>query len=77
MRLKNIFIPLILLICGLYLVPISIFELDFSKISGDFGGARCNNYILEHGYQYLVGNVNLYWDAPFMYPYKNSIKKIN
>lgn len=73
MRLRNIFIPLILLICGLYLVPISIFELDFSKIPGDFGDARFNNYILEHGYQYLVGNVNLYWDAPFMYPYKNSI----
>jgi hypothetical protein len=70
---KNTLIPFVLLLCGLYLVPISIFELDFSKIPGDFGDARFNNYILEHGFQYLIGNVSSYWDAPFMYPYKNSI----
>ncbi len=70
---KTLFIPILLLLCGLYLVPLSIFELNFSKIPGDFGDARFNNYILEHGYQYIIGNVHSYWNAPFMFPYKNSI----
>lgn len=70
---KDYSIPFLLLLCGLYLVPISIFELDFSKIPGDFGDARFNNYILEHGYKFITGRVNSYWDAPFMFPYKSSI----
>ncbi len=37
------------------------------------GDARFNNYILEHGHKYLIGDVHKYWDAPFMYPYHNVI----
>src|SRR5438094_805956 len=66
-------LPLLLLLAGLYLVPIQIFETDFSKVPGDFGDARFNNYILEHGHKYFTGKVSDYWDAPFMYPYKNVI----
>lgn len=62
-----------MLLIGLYLVPISIYELDFSKIPGDFGDARFNNYVLEHGYKYISGQVDSYWSAPFMYPYEKSI----
>lgn len=66
-------LPIILLLAGLYLVPIRIFETDFSKVPGDLGDARFNNYILEHGHKYLEGKVKNYWDAPFMYPYENVI----
>lgn len=73
---KKIFpflLPLVLLIAGLYVFPIRIFQNDFSKIPGDLGDARFNNYILEHGYKYITGKLDNYWDAPFMYPYKNVI----
>lgn len=73
---KNIYrylIPLILLVAGIYLFPIRLFETDFSKIPGDMGDARFNNYILEHGHKFLSGKTDHYWDAPFMYPFKNVI----
>jgi hypothetical protein len=58
---------------GLYSVPIALFETDLSMIPGDFGDARFNNYILEHGYKYLTGDVKSYWDAPIMFPFRNTI----
>jgi len=73
---KKIFsplLPLALLAAGLYLVPINIYKTNFSKVPGDFGDARFNNYILEHGYKYLTGKTATYWNAPFMYPYPNTI----
>ena len=58
---------------GLFSVPIELFETNLSMIPGDYGDARFNNYILEHGYKYLTGQVSSFWDAPMMYPYKNTI----
>jgi len=71
--LKQIYfiIPILMLIIGLYTVPIKIFHTDFSKIIGDKGDARFNNYILEHGYKYLKGDIANYWDIPMMHPLKN------
>ena len=61
------------LLYGLYSVPIALFETNLSMIPGDYGDARFNNYILEHGYKYLTGQVSSFWDAPMMYPFKNTI----
>jgi hypothetical protein len=72
-KLKTIVLPLALLIAGLYFVPVKIFQSDFSKIPGDYGDARFNNYILEHDYLFVTGKVHNYWDAPFMYPIHNVI----
>jgi len=69
----SLLLPSVLLLAGLYLVPIRIFETDFSQVPGDLGDARFNNYILEHGHKFLGGQVKDYWDAPFMYPYSNVI----
>ncbi len=66
-------LPAVLLIVGLYLIPISIFHSDFSRFPGDQGDARFNNYILEHGYQFMTGQVDDFWDSPTMYPHKNVI----
>jgi len=66
-------LPLALLCIGLYLTPLNIYGPDFSKVPGDFGDARFNNYILEHDFKYFTGKVDKYWDAPFMYPYNNVI----
>jgi hypothetical protein len=62
-----------MLVTGLYLVPFSIFDDAWSKFPGDLGDARFNNYVLEHGHQFVTGNVDSFWDAPVMYPQKNVI----
>jgi hypothetical protein len=49
------------------------FGTDFSRIPGDFGDARLNNYLLEHGYQCLMHPGKPFWDAPFFYPHKNVV----
>ncbi len=69
-KLQYIF-PVLLLICGLYSMPFKIIETNFSKMPGDLGDTRFNNYILEHGHKYLTGQIDSFWDAPFLYPYKN------
>lgn len=66
-------IPLLLLLTGLYLVPLSIMKTDLSMIPGDLGDARFNNYILEHGHLYFTGKLNEFWNAPFFYPTPNII----
>ena len=66
-------LPLILLILGIYFMPVTIFNPDFSKVPGDFGDTRFNNYILEHGYKYITFQTRKYWDAPFMFPFHNVI----
>jgi len=66
-------LPLVLLLAGLLLFPLSMMNTDFTRIPGDKGDARFNNYILEHGYKFVKGEVPDYWDAPFLYPHKNTI----
>lgn len=41
---------------------------DMTRIFGDLGDGRLNNYFLEHGYQYVIGNHASFWSAPFFYP---------
>jgi len=65
--------PAAFLIYGLWSFPLAIFGPDRELIPGDLGDARFNNYILEHFHQYATGKVDAYWEAPFMYPYKNVI----
>ena len=52
------------LVYGLHSVPIALFETNLSMIPGDFGDARFNNYILEHGYKYLTGHVSSFLGCP-------------
>ncbi len=66
---KYIF-PFLVFIIGFYLIGIRLVGFDMDGVPGDMGDGRLNNYFLEHGYQYLIGKVNSYWDAPFFYPEK-------
>ncbi len=70
---KAFWMPILLMLAGIYLSGITYFNTDLSRIPGDFGDARFNNYILEHGHLFLTGKLDSYWDAHFMYPYKNVI----
>ncbi|MBP6313702.1 MAG: hypothetical protein KA408_15620 [Flavobacteriales bacterium] len=66
-------IPVLLLVYGLWSFPLATFGPERDRIPGDLGDARFNNYILEHYHAYATGRIADYWDAPFMYPYKNVI----
>jgi len=66
-------LPLIMLIVGVWLFPLDLLQRDLSVMPGDKGDSRFNNYVLEHGYNFLTGKVTNYWDAPFMYPEKKAI----
>jgi hypothetical protein len=66
-------LPLVLLVVGVWLFPLDILQRDLSVMPGDKGDSRFNNYILEHGYNFITGKTTNYWDAPFMYPEKNAI----
>ena len=46
---------------------------DFSTMPGNLGDGRFNNFLLEHGYQYLTTSDMPYWNAPFFFPEKNVI----
>jgi hypothetical protein len=66
---KYIF-PFLVFIIGFYLIGIRLVGLNMDGMPGDFGDGRLNNYFLEHGYQYLTGQLHSYWDASFFYPEK-------
>jgi hypothetical protein len=59
---------LLLLVCfgiGFYNFPLSLVKTNFSYMPGDLGDARFINFVLEHGYQYLIGNQPSFYDATF------------
>ena len=68
---SNFSVPILFMLMGLYFGVMPYFHWDLSRIPGDYGDARFNYYVLEHGYSYLSGKISEYWNAPFMYPYKN------
>lgn len=54
-------------------MPLRIIGLDFLVIPGDYTDARLNLFFLENGYQWLIGNIDSFWQSNFFYPYKNPI----
>lgn len=69
----DLIIFFMLLFSGIFFHIFSNIGLDFSKIPGDLGDSRFNNYILENGYLYITGINKYFWDASFMFPMKNII----
>ncbi len=61
------------LLLGLFFITGNILGLRLEFLPGDFIDGRFNNYILEHGYSYLSGNLSSFWNAPFLYPEKEVI----
>ncbi|HYG51978.1 MAG TPA: hypothetical protein VD905_13795 [Flavobacteriales bacterium] len=50
-----------------------LFGTGFERYPGDLADTRFNNVILEHDYQWLIGNQENLWDLPFFYPQKNML----
>lgn len=61
------------LLSGMIAFTFPVVGYDLSYYPGDLGDGRLNLYFLEHGFQYLCGDVQSYWSAPFMYPEPNVI----
>ncbi|MBP6574522.1 MAG: hypothetical protein KA230_08730 [Flavobacteriales bacterium] len=68
-----VIVPVVLFAYGIWSFPLAILGPERALVPGDLGDSRFNNYILEHFHQYATGKVDNYWDAPFMYPYKNVV----
>ncbi|NOT38663.1 MAG: hypothetical protein HOP11_14920 [Saprospiraceae bacterium] len=67
------FLPFVVAGIGFYMFVIQFCQWDFSRVPGDFGDARLNNFFLEHGFRYLSGEEKSFWNAPFMYPDRNTL----
>lgn len=65
--------PFILFLMGMTMVFYQTIGFDFSSMPGDLGDGRFNNYILEHGYNYITKGGGSYWNASFFFPEKNVI----
>jgi hypothetical protein len=50
--------------------PLRVVGSQFDHLPGDALDNRLNNFILEHGYRYLRGQADSFWDAPAFYPLK-------
>ncbi|MEY4504851.1 MAG: hypothetical protein RL154_1148 [Pseudomonadota bacterium] len=53
----------------IYLLYFMGFGLE--NVFGDLGDGRFNNYVLEHGYRFIIGEHISFWNAPFFYPAQN------
>ncbi len=69
----DILIFIALLLVGLYFHVFLPLGFNFERIYGDLGDARFLNYVLEHSFLYLSGNLDSFWSANFFYPFKNAI----
>ena len=59
---------LVTLLCGLVFQFMPYVGWSFEYLPGDLGDTRFNLFVLEHGKQFLSGEVNAYWSAGFMHP---------
>ncbi|MBL1278670.1 MAG: hypothetical protein COA33_000220 [Fluviicola sp.] len=70
---KETLIPILVFFFGIWYFCLRILGTGLEFIPGDLGDSRFINFLLEHGHQWLHGNVNNFWDANFMHPFKNTI----
>jgi hypothetical protein len=63
----------LLLILGMWLVVLRPLGASLSLVPGDLGDSRFNNYILEHFFRWVTGSTQDYWNAPFFFPFQQTI----
>lgn len=66
-------IPVIAFLFGIWYFCIRLLGYHLEYIPGDLGDSRFINYLLEHGYLWLAGKEDSFWDAGFMFPFKNTV----
>ncbi len=79
-RIQQAFAPLLrsapiwlIFLLGFWLIALIPLGLHWEFVPGDLGDGRFNNYVLEHFYLWITGQVpsSSYWNAPFFYPFLN------
>lgn len=55
-------------LAGFFVITLPYIGFNFEWLPGDLGDTRFNLFILEHGKQFLSGEVASFWSANFMYP---------
>lgn len=66
--LKKFSVPFLVFLIAFASIPFA--QLDYlSKIPGDIGDSRLNNYFLENIFQFLVGDAESLWHLPFFHPF--------
>jgi hypothetical protein len=58
----------VMLSIGFVLFPLQMVGYDLSYVPGDPLDGRFNVYVLEHGWQWLIGRAPSFWDMPIFYP---------
>ncbi len=74
-RIKIFFMVIGFLLFGLVCFFYPTLSTGFHKIQTDPGDTRFNNYVLEHGYQWVAGNPvhKDFWSPPIFFPTKNTL----
>lgn len=75
-RFKNIeivFTFILALALGLVSNSFHLLGNNLSWLPGDLGDGRLVNYFLEHCYLFFTGQIQSFWDAPFMFPHKSTL----
>jgi len=70
---KHLIVMLLGLILGLIFFIIPVLGFSFEYFPGDLADGRLNLYFLEHDYKFFTGQLTSLWDAPFMFPEKNTL----
>ncbi|MBP7509492.1 MAG: hypothetical protein KA807_16895 [Prolixibacteraceae bacterium] len=72
-KVLKVAIPIIAFLFGIWYFCIRLLGYNLEYIPGDLGDSRFINYLLEHGFKWISGDIKSFWDAGFMYPFKNTI----
>ena len=64
---------LVIFLLGFWLIVVRPLGPNLSLLPGDLGDTRFNNYILEHDYRWITGQDASLWNAPFFYPYPQTL----
>jgi hypothetical protein len=56
------------LVLGTANMPLRVVGWQFDHLPGDGIDNRLNNFILEHGYLYVTGRADSFWNAPAFFP---------
>jgi hypothetical protein len=64
---------LLIFLIGLWLIVIQPLGPNLSRLPGNLGDTRFNNYILEHDFRWINGQDSSLWNAPFFYPYPRTL----
>lgn len=66
-------LPVLVFFTGIWYFCIRNLGYDLEYVLGDFIDSRFINYLLEHGFQWSLGNADSFWNAGFMYPNYNVV----